>query len=628
MNRFLLTVLFFWHAVFADGQTTKGITDSVFQIREVTVSSNRLEYFSIGNKIRTVDSSLLGSYSTSNLAQVIGAYSQVQINSYGLGLSNPSIRGTGSSHTAVLWNGFNLQDLLNGGVDCSLLPINFFDDIKVQYGGCSALYGSGAIGGAIHLNNKVDFEKGFISSVTTGYGSYDNMFGGLNMGYGNASYAGFIKTFYNNAQNDFKFKNTAEFGSPIVRLKNAERKQYGVLAGNAFRLDTHSKLESFFWFQDNDKNIPSTMVAYSQSNERDKFYRTTASWKTWNENSDLTIRSYFSNYYMIYDNNHFQSIQSSSEAEYNIKLSPNHIFNSGLDYTYEKAIAKNLLSNVHRNRISLFNSYRFTSNESKLKIALNVRNEMINRALTPITFSAGFEKTITSSLVLKGVLSRNYRVPTFDDLYWQNGGNPNLKCELGLNQDLGLIFTKRLENINLRLETSGFNNKVSNWILWSPADNGLWYSENISKVWARGVENDLSVSFPIQQALIKTSFSYTYTKSTKINADYPSDPALNQQLIYVPLHKCLLSMTMLYKGYTFYFAQSYSSKRFTKTDNSKSVAPYTIGNMSISKKINLHNQALDVSFQINNLWNATYQVMEYYPMPLLNYQLNIHLIIK
>ena len=628
MNRFLLTAIFFLQAVFLQAQLQKSMTDSVYRIREVTVTSNRMAYFSVGNKIKTVDSSLLGSYSSSNLAQVLGAYSQVQINSYGLGLSNPSIRGTGSTHTAVLWNGFNLQDLLNGGVDCALLPINFFDDIKVQYGGCSALYGSGAIGGAIHLNNDLEFDKGFSSAVYTGYGSYNNMFTGLNFNFSKARYAGFVKSFYNSAKNDFPFKNTAEYGSPLQYLKNAERIQYGILAGNGFTTGTNSKLESYFWFQNNDKNIAPTMLSYNniaRDNQRDKFYRSTVSWKTWGEISDITIRTGFSDYFMTYNSSNFQSIQSSSEAEYNLKLGKHHLVNAGIDYTYEKGISESLTSSALRNRFALFTSYRFTSNESKWKVAANIRNELINKEFTPTTFSLGFERYINTLISVKGVLSRNYRVPTFDDLYWVTGGNANLKCELGLNEELGIVVNKKLDRINLRLETTGFTNKVSNWIQWRPLSNGNWEPENVSKVWARGLENDLSVSFPIHKMLIKATAAYTYTRSTKENEDYAGDPAYLKQLIYVPAHKGMASITMMYKGFTFYYAQSYSGRRYTQTDNSKSVAQYTTGNISISKKFFIHRQSIDIALQANNIWNTTYQVMEYYPMPLRNYQINIHL---
>jgi len=636
MNRFLLTVLFFWQTAFLIGQTNKGITDSVFQIREVTVSSNRLEYFSIGNKMRTLDSSLMGSYSTTSLAQVLGSFSQVQINSYGLGLSNPSIRGTGSSHTAVLWNGFNLQDLLNGGVDCSLLPVNFIDDITVQYGGCSALYGSGAIGGAIHLNNTLDFEKGFSSRITTGYGSYENVFGGLNLGYSNASYSGFIKTFYNTAQNDFTFKNLMEANFPTQTLRNAERKQYGVLAGSALKLRSNSKLEGYFWFQDNDKNIPPTMATYlnsTEDNQKDRFYRATASWKTWGNNADFSLRSGFSNYYMTYDTSSFQSIQSSTNAEYNLKINANHLLNLGLDYTYEKGVSESLISKAERNRVAIFTSYRFTDNHSKWKMALNFRDEIINQNLTPLTFSLGLERKITNSLILKGIVSKNYRVPTFNDLYWEELGNPKLKCESGLNEELGFVFSQNVvKNISIRFEVSGYNNMVSNWILWYPHtnDKGKWKPENMSQVWSRGIENDLSVSFPIHKLLVKTLVSYSYTLSSKDKADFAGDPAVGEQLIYVPKHKGLLTITMMYKGFSLYYGQNYFGRRYTDIEHiSQNIMnPYSVGNVSLSKKISFQNQILNLSIQLNNLWGIDYQVMQYYPMPPRNYQFNIQLNFK
>lgn len=628
MNRFLLTVLFFWQTLFLVGQTNKGITDSVFQIREITVSSNRLEYFSVGNKTRTLDSSLLASYASTNLAQVLSSYSQVQINSYGLGLSNASLRGTGTSHAAVIWNGFNLQDLLNGGVDCSLLPSNFFDDVKVQFGGCSALYGSGAIGGAIHLNNSLNFEKGFTTSATVGYGSYENMFGGLNLGFSNNVYSGFVRSFYNTAQNNFPFKLSSSPDSPTKTMINAERRQYGVLSGNAFKLGPHSKMDSYFWFQDNDKNIAPTILTFgngNRDNQRDKFYRATASWKTWSEYADFTLRSSFSNYYMTYDTSHYNSIQSSNQAEYNLKLSANHLLNAGIDYTYEKGISRSLMSDAHRHRISLFTSYRFTGDNSKLQAVVNFRDEIINQDITPFTYSIGLEYQIHQKLRLKGLVSKNYRVPAFNDLYWIPGGNPNLRNESGFNQEMGLIFSTKCNHIGIHYELTGFNNLVSDWILWQPSltNANLWTPENVSKVWARGVENDLSFTIPLNNLLIKATASYTYTRSTKEKADSPNDVTYRKQLIYEPEHKGLTSLSARYYGYTLYFAQSFTGLRYSLQDNTKSVDPYTIGNLSLSKIFNYHSFQINVCFQVNNLWNSVYQVMPYYPTPLRNFQINI-----
>ena len=66
-------------------------------------------------------------------------------------LSTITIRGTTASQTAVLWNGININSPTLGQTDFSLIPLFLFDDVSVQYGTGSALYGSDAIGGSIMI---------------------------------------------------------------------------------------------------------------------------------------------------------------------------------------------------------------------------------------------------------------------------------------------------------------------------------------------------------------------------------------------------------------------------------------------------------------------------------------------
>ena len=47
----------------------------------------------------------------------------------------------------------------------------------------------------------------------------------------------------------------------------------------------------------------------------------------------------------------------------------------------------------------------------------------------------------TGNIMLKGSISRNYRFPTLNDLYFLPGGNPDLKSEHGFSYDLGATFS-------------------------------------------------------------------------------------------------------------------------------------------------------------------------------------------
>jgi iron complex outermembrane receptor protein len=635
MNRFYWLVICFVHTVVVSGQDRKGISDTVFQIPEVSITVNRMDNFSTGNKVQRIDSALLKAYSAANLSQTLSACTGVQINSYGTGLSSASLRGTGSSHTAVIWNGFNIQDILNGGVDFSLIPSGFFDNIKVQYGGNGALFGSGCIGGAIHLDNSLDFNKGVKASFRSAYGSYRHYYEGLNISFSNRLFSGFVKTYVNAAKNDFQFKNTEEFGSPVQTMHNAEVKEAGVIAGAALKLKEHQRLETNFWYLNNDKNIAPTLNSLILSNNRNQSYRTSAAWKYWRNQINVSVRSGFFNNFLLYtpqssnlEKGKHQALSLVNEAELTYKYSENHLVNFGLNYTIENGISNDLTNDPQRNRFSAFASYRFISNNSKWHVVSSFREEMMNKMMTPLTFTLGMERQINKLIQVKGKISRNFRVPSLNDLYWKGWGNPDLKSESGLGQDLEFIVAKTESSVTFQYELSAFTNIVKDWIVWHPNTGNTWTPDNISRVWARGVEQDLSFQFELSDVIVKPSISYSFTRSTKIVADFPGDDAYHKQLTYVPLHKAGLKTLVKVDGFQLFYVQNFMGRRYTLADNSKYVDPVFVGDFSLSKTAVIGSQLLVLSLFINNVWNSAYQVIQYYPCPLRNYQFSIQLNFK
>ena len=51
------------------------------------------------------------------------------------------------------------------------------------------------------------------------------------------------------------------------------------------------------------------------------------------------------------------------------------------------------------------------------------------------------------NIVAKASISRNYRFPTLNDLYFLPGGNPDLKSEHGFTYDVGVSFSVGKENV-------------------------------------------------------------------------------------------------------------------------------------------------------------------------------------
>ncbi len=139
---------------------------TAISLKEVEITGVQSKQFTVGKKIQQLDSLTKQNFINSNLAEILAVNSPVFVKNYGpANLSTSSFRGGNASQTAVLWNGFNIQNNMLGQNDFSQLPNFIFDDIGIEYGGSAGAWGSGAMGGSIHLNNKPKFDKGIYTSI-------------------------------------------------------------------------------------------------------------------------------------------------------------------------------------------------------------------------------------------------------------------------------------------------------------------------------------------------------------------------------------------------------------------------------------------------------------------------------
>ena len=101
---------------------------------------------------------LTGFKNSSNLSEVLRFQSAVYIKENGRGaVSSPSFRGTTAQQTAFVWNGININSTFLGQGDVNNLNLLGYDQLEIKSGGGSVIYGSGAIGGTIHLNNECPY---------------------------------------------------------------------------------------------------------------------------------------------------------------------------------------------------------------------------------------------------------------------------------------------------------------------------------------------------------------------------------------------------------------------------------------------------------------------------------------
>jgi len=632
MNLFKISLLTtcFCHAF--EGLAQQSI-DTVLQLRTVDVIAPRVANFSTGTKIQKIDSATLSRYSSGNLSTVLENESPLFIKSYGLGsLAVSSFRGGSASHTATLWNGFNLNSPMYGQLDFALVPTGFITNVNIQFGGTSALWGSGAVGGTIHLNSDATFNKGITVLAGSNFGSFESYGQNLQVEISKQKWISSIKLLNNSANNDFYFYNTQLAGSPKVKQSNAELKQYGLLFENYFKINDGQKINIRFWYQNTDRNIPPTMLqTVNRSNQKDESCRLTSEWQRVGEKVNYYVRAAYFDEYLIYSDfaYDYRSLNRSqtiiTETESKIKLNKNNLLNIGVNNTFAKAMASDgYLFEPQQNRFAVFSSYRFTSNNNKFLSTLSARQELIKTALVPFTYSLGSEYTFFKWLSAKGNVSKVYRVPTLNDLYWNPGGNANLMPESGYCEEAGVLMKwgGADSKINFSVEPTVFNRNMNNWILWLPGP-AYWSPQNIMEVWSRGMETRSELGFRIYKVKIKINVSTNYVVSTNEKAKTDNDASVNKQLIYVPMYSGHAKISVEYKRFLLSCNQNYTGYRYTSTDNSEYLKPYSLTNVYASYKISFANYYVNLFVQVNNLLNTQYQVLLNRAMPLRNYQAGI-----
>ena len=231
----------------------------------------------------------------------------------------------------------------------------------------------------------------------------------------------------------------------------------------------------------------------------------------------------------------------------------------------------------------------------------------------PFIYALDIKYDLFKNLAVKANYSTNYRLPTFNDLYWNPGGNPDLKSETSSTAELGLIFTQNIFEINI---TSFFINS-KNLIQWQPYENNIWKPVNIQNVENYGIEFSLILQKRIRNHFVMLKTQYDYVKAI--------DKTLNQQLIYVPKNKANIILSYRYKKWGFEYNLQYTGKVFITTSNTQSIDAYSLSNIRVNRSL-LKNKLL-IALHINNIFDKNYQSVAYRPMPNRNFTLTINLII-
>ncbi len=617
---------------------TIAATDTIIQLESVSIHGDRFNAFTAGSKTLELDSADLSAYKSSDISKLLATRSGIFIKNYGPGmLATPTLRGSSASQTAIIWNGFNIQSPMHGQNDFSLIPVFFSDKIEIQHGSTGAIWGSGAIGGVVNLSNNVKFDGKLMLQSEVTASSIKNYNQLISIKGSNKNFASTLRVFNQNDNNRFNYTKPGIPDSIYTRdYANSER--FGIMNEIYYRNNSNHFATVRWWYQNNNRQIPPTLFqTHSGAYQDDETLRITTDYKKTFSKSLINVKfAYFDENILYRDSARVESLSNAKtwiqELDYRISTNNNHSFSLGANNQIVNSDADNYDSLKSLQRLALFSLWKWNNLKETLSLFASARQEFQKDQNIPFIPSAGFMIKFSDNYSLKANIGKNFRMPSFNDLYWVPGGNPELQPESGWNQDLSLHYlynefannTANILNFNIiDFSLTAFHRKIDNWIIWLP-QSGIWTPQNIMEVRSMGIETQTITKFKLNNISNSLSLNYDYTSSKNEKQKSPDDASVGKQLIYVPKHNARLVYSMNYKSFGFYYEHYYTGKRYTSSDNTEYLDPYQTINAGINYTFNIKKIILTTHFDAVNILNEKYMIVAANPMPLRYFRFRIN----
>lgn len=226
------------------------------------------------------------------------------------------------------------------------------------------------------------------------------------------------------------------------------------------------------------------------------------------------------------------------------------------------------------------------------------------------------------------IYKRNFRLPSFNELYFGEVGNSDLQPEIAHQLDLGYhwkIF-ERYIGWHWELKGQGFYNHVKNKIVAIPTKNlFIWSMQNVDRAMIYGglVESGAIRRFNDNHR-IEFMANYTWQRVIDIT---PDAITYGHQVAYAPEHTANADVMYFYKGFSFRASNNFVSSRYALNQNvpANYLDPFWTMDVAIGYKHTLKRRhKIGVQLNVRNLTNAYYAFIRSYVMPGRHYLLTLN----
>ncbi len=656
------------HALFAQDEAD---TDSLyrdFHIEEVEVTARALTKDVIVPQ--TLKGAELQRMSALSVADALRYFSGVQLKDYGGvgGIKTINIRSMGSQHTAVYYNGVQLGNAQNGQVDLGRFSLDNMEEIALFNGQKSDIFQSarefGAAGNVYLVTRKPYFKAGERVHVRAKmrFGSF--ALANPNVGVDvklteSLSLTLDAEYVYSDGKYPFRYRRVLPTGetaydTTAIRQNgdvNAVRTELGL--HHYYRTTGFWRVHAYNYYSE--RGVPGAIVNNVWRNGERLWDRNTfvqGQWQDeWFNRWSTRVLFKYANDYTHYRNYDTRLLPSNNEylqqEAYLSFANKVQVFNwwdlsLAYDYQYNALDRTNLLLDNSKERFDrhfhwLSAATAFNIKEY-LRLQASVLMTSISRQQSVISNQPKFTPGVFFSfrpypkidLALNAFYKQSYRYPTFNDLYYTDLGNANLRPELARQHSVELAYSVSHAWLTANVSASYYYNRVTDKIIAYPKGQQFrWTMLNLGTVKINGVDakGDLSFFLPLRFVL-RTRLNYTYQRA--IDVTNSSDSYYGHQIPYIPKHSGSVVVGLDWQSrrgdhYGLNYSFIYVGERYSQQENIiyNYVQPWYTHDLSLYGEWGIKRWWLKANLEINNLLGQDYEVIQNYPMPKQNVRCTI-----
>lgn len=624
---------------------------------EVVVEANLATKEAVSSApLRIVDRQQMLRTGVGNVSDALTRMPGVNLRDYGGagGLKTVSVRGFGAGHTGVVFDGVPLSDVQSGQIDLSRYSIDNVKKVSLVIGDNDDIFMPArlvASAATISISTLPVMDSTDMNmKMRAGSFGFYNPFVRFGMPVSDNMAVNFISEF-THADNDYPFK--LKNGTLVTeeRRTNSRMKSGNVEANMLWKIDGRNALTAKVYYYNSNRRLPGPVIYYnnvSHERLRERNTMVQAQWHTdlWDHitlNGLVKFNSAVSMYHDengkypggVLDQNYWQREYYTSWA---LLYDPveNWKFDYSADY-FHNNINSNLVNDTRPYRNSMLQSFTAKySGKSLIIMARLLWSIYLNgskegtaardaRKLSP-SVSLSWQPVSSQLLYLRGSYKNIFRMPTFNEAYFDHYGSTDILPETTDQLNIGATYTLRAGTFlpHATFTLDGYVNNIHDMIVAVPFNMFVWNMVNLGKVRTYGIDATAEITVkPARKHDVTFYLNYSFQRAMPLTS--PESSEWKKQVAYIPRHSGSAAVSYENPWVNVSFSGTGVSDRYTTNNNlpATRIDGYMEFGVTAWKIFPVKSHTIEIRADIQNIFNKQYYVVARYPMPGRQYKISI-----